>query len=142
MSRRKISASLAAEVRQQARHRCGYCLVSEALIGMQLEFEHLLPLAAGGTTKPENLWLSCRNCNSYKHTQTTAPDPEGGQVVALFNPRTQRWAEHFGWSQNGLEINGLTPVGRATVNALKLNHPLIVVARRLWVSMGWWPPLD
>jgi len=62
--------------------------------------------------------------------------------VRLFNPRQQKWSEHFAWSEDGTEIQGLTPYGRATVVALKLNNPEIVVARRLWVSAGWWPPED
>ena len=36
---------------------------------------------------PENLCLSCPNCNLSKATATTAVDPETGQEVPLFNPR-------------------------------------------------------
>src|SRR5262249_47721993 len=44
-----------------------------------------------------------------------------GQTMPLFHPRTQIWAEHFSWSQDGLRIVGLTPIGRATVAALHLD---------------------
>lgn len=142
MSRVKIPAKLAAKIREQAQLRCGYCLVSEHLIGIRMEFEHLSPLSANGQTIEENLWLSCRNCNGFKHTQTEAIDPETGQLVPLFNPRTQNWFEHFRWSDDHTEIVGLSSVGRATVLALKLNHPMIVATRKLWVSVGWWPPTD
>jgi len=142
MSRRKIPAVLKRRVQQQALSRCGYCLTSEALIGMPMEIEHLTPLAAGGETVEENLWLSCRRCNEYKGTQTDAVDPETSLKVAIFNPRTQSWYEHFRWSDDGTEIIGLTSTGRATVIALKLNHPIIRVARRLWTSVGWWPPSE
>jgi hypothetical protein len=74
--------------------------------------------------------------------ETHALDPETSLTVSLFNPRTQSWHEHFRWSDDGEEIIGLTPTGRATVIALKLNHPIIVVARRLWTSVGWWPPSE
>jgi hypothetical protein len=60
--------------------------------------------------------------------------------VSLFNPRRQLWDEHFCWSESGTEIWGTTPAGRATVVALRLNNPEIVMARRLWVTAGWWPP--
>lgn len=126
----------------QARHRCGYCLRSQALIGMPLTIEHLTPLAAGGHTVEENLWLSCHRCNSYKGVQTTALDPETGQTVALFNPRQDIWTDHFEWNKDGTLILGKTPAGRATGLALQLNNPEIVVTRRLWVSAGWWPPQD
>jgi hypothetical protein len=59
--------------------------------------------------------------------------------VALFNPRQQRWREHFTWNQEGTTIIGLTAQGRATVIALKLNHSLIVVARSIWVGAGLHP---
>lgn len=75
-----------------------------------------------------------------KNDQVEALDPLTQQVVMLFNPRQQRWSEHFQWRQNGTEIVGLTTCGRATVEALKMNNPRIVRARRLWVSVGWHPP--
>ena len=48
----------------------------------------------------------------------------GGYVVGLFHPRRDRWAEHF--ELLGIRIEGLTPVGRATVYVLAMND-----ARRL-----------
>ena len=38
------------------------------------------------------------------------------------------------------EIIGKTPCGRATVIALRLNFEQAVNARKLWVSVGWYPP--
>ncbi|MFN2219805.1 MAG: HNH endonuclease, partial [Anaerolineae bacterium] len=67
-------------------------------------------------------------------------DTDTGRLAALFNPRTQHWSEHFAWSQEGTRILGLTASGRATVEALRLNNPNIVLARRLWVLAGWHPP--
>jgi hypothetical protein len=84
--------------------------------------------------------LACASCNGYKGANTQAVDPESGEQVALFNPRQQRWREHFAWSEEGTTIIGLTAEGRATENALKLNHPLIVAARSIWVSAGLHPP--
>jgi hypothetical protein len=107
-----------------------------------MEFDHLIPQAAGGTNREENLWLACRRRNAFKGTQTHARDPQNGEWVALFNPRRQRWIDHFAWSEDGTEIIGKTPYGRATVAALKMNNAEIVVARRSWVSVGWWPPND
>jgi hypothetical protein len=111
-------------------------------MGMSLTLDHLIPQSAGGPTIEENLWLACHQCNSFKGTQTHATDPVTDTVVPLFNPRQQDWPEHFAWNEEGTEIIGITPCGRATVLALKLNAPEIVVTRRMWVSAGWWPPLD
>ena len=126
----------------QARSRCGYCLTSERLTGIRLTIDHIIPVAAGGPTEENNLWLACRACNEFKGIQTQAPDPQTGEMVALFNPRTQNWREHFAWSPDGTLIIGLTACGRATVVALELNHDLIVEARRQWVRVGWHPPPD
>jgi hypothetical protein len=142
MKRQKVPVRLGRKVRESARFRCGYCLVSEALIGMLMEFEHLLPILLGGLTIESNLWLSCRTCNNAKRAQYEALDPVTNQLVLLFNPRLQSWDEHFGWSEDRLEIEGRTPTARATVLALRLNDPIRLAARRLWVSVGWWPPLD
>jgi hypothetical protein len=128
------------QIAAEAEHRCGYCLTDQRVSGAQMHIEHLTPRVQGGRSVRMNLWLSCAWCNSYKGTQTEAVDPETGTRVGLFNPRIQVWAEHFRWTDDGVRILGLTPVGRATVEALRLNNPYIVSARRLWVVAGWHPP--
>jgi hypothetical protein len=90
----------------------------------------------------DNLWLACHRCNEFKGDRTTAVDPQTGETVALFNPRTQRWAAHFGWSMDGVYIVGLTPCGRATVEALRLNNTHVVEARGFWILAGLHPPGD
>jgi len=61
--------------------------------------------------------------------------------VPLFNPRQQRWSEHFGWSEDGLRIVGLTPIGRATAVALQLaDDPVALLVRSYWIQAGWHPP--
>lgn len=140
MSARKAIDNLRRRIAAQAGYRCGYCMTSERLTGIRLTLDHLIPLATGGLTEESNLWVACRPCNEFKGTQTHAHDPVTGQTVPLFNPRTQVWHENFEWSSDGTHIVGLTPIGRATVVALQLNHDLIVRARRQWVKVGWHPP--
>ena len=76
----------------------------------------------------------------YKGSQVTVIDPLDGTTVELFNPRAQVWSDHFAWSSDGAQIIGLTPVGRATIEALRLNNELAVEVRRNWVLAGWYPP--
>jgi hypothetical protein len=127
-------------VRAQAGERCDYCRSPQRLVLGQLEIEHLIPQAHGGSDEEDNLWLSCRLCNNFKGTQTEGLDPETGQRVRLFDPRRQQWSEHFGWSAEGTHILGKTPCGRATVIALQLNHVIAVMVRQQWVAAGWHPP--
>lgn len=140
MSKPYVSRALREWVAAQARHRCGYCLTQEAVVGMPMEIEHLLPTVLGGKTEEANLWLACSLCNTHKSDRIAAIDPETGELVRLFNPRQQPWPEHFAWTPEGDQIVGLTPTGRATVIALHLNRPELVRSRRLWGKAGWHPP--
>lgn len=139
-SRPFISPRLRRQVAKDANNRCGYCLSAEILSGIPLTIDHIIPVAAGGDTVRENLWLACRPCNEYKSDQIYAQDSETGKRVRLFNPRAQDWHTHFTWSVDGTHILGLTSTGRATVAALKLNRYLLVCARSRWVQAGWHPP--
>lgn len=107
---------------------------------MPMHVEHIIPIAAGGPTIEDNLWLSCPLCNGHKGTKTEEMDPETESIVPLFNPREMRWQDHFHWSEDGVYILGQTPSGRATVEALQLNNDYLVRARRRWVMAGWHPP--
>src|SRR5438309_343779 len=109
MVRVYVPVDLARRVRAAGQNRCGYCLSPQHLVLGRLQIEHLLPRCRGGLTEESNLWLSCALCNNYKGEQTSARDPETGQVVPLFNPRTQSWFAHFSWSSDGLRIIGRTP---------------------------------
>jgi hypothetical protein len=129
-------------VRAQAGERCGYCLAPQRLVLGRLEIDHIIPTARGGSDDEPNLWLACRLCNNFKSDQTDGLDPETGRRVTLFDPRRQRWPEHFSWGEDGTRILGKTPCGRATVLALQLNNLIAVMVRREWVAAGWHPPRE
>jgi 5-methylcytosine-specific restriction endonuclease McrA len=137
-----VPKSLRARVANQARHRCGYCLTTELLIGAPMEIEHLIPSALGGLTEESNLWLACSLCNEHKGVRVIAPDPLSDEFVPLFNPRLHAWDEHFVWSVDCERMIGKTSIGRATVAALRLNRPLLVRSRRIWMAAGLHPPKD
>ncbi len=137
-----IPRDLHRRISQQARHRCGYCLSQEAIVGAPMEIEHIFPKSLGGATEEGNLWLACSYCNDFKGVRTTAEDPESGRTVLLFNPRLDSWNEHFAWVDRGARMIGKTAVGRATVLALRLNRLPLVRSRRYWITAGWHPPSD
>ena len=137
-----MPAAVRRRVAVATRFRCGYCLTSQRVIGPLLEVDHIIPEARGGSDDEENLCLACPLCNGHKADRVDAADPESGVAVRLFNPRRDQWRDHFEWSSDGTVILGTTPIGRATVVALAMNHPDIVAARALWVTVGWHPPAD
>lgn len=139
MSLSSRSEAVRARVRMEAGDRCGYCLSRQEFVFAPLEIDHIVPTSRGGSDEEDNLWLACRLCNSYKGAQVEAIDPATGSRHPLFNPRTQSWAEHFRWSEDGTTIEGLSACGRATVLALQLNNLLAVTVRRSWVQAGWHP---
>lgn len=142
MSSVYIPRGLRRRVARQARYRCGYCLTSERVIGMQMTIDHLIPESLGGPTEETNLWLACSPCNGHKANRISVRDAQSNAMVPLFNPRRQHWDEHFEWSDNGILILGKTPTGRVTVSALQLNRPALVEGRKSWVKVGWHPPAD
>lgn len=56
----------------------------------------------------ENLWPACRQGNELKNNRTHAEDPQTGELIPLFNPRTQQWDEHFAWNRDFTQIQALT----------------------------------
>lgn len=107
---------------------------------MPLVVDHIHPKALGGADRSDNLCAACYRCNEYKGANAHDSDPATGELVPLFNPRTQVWPEHFAWANGGTHIVGLTPTGRATVLALRLNNEYVVEARVLWIARRWHPP--
>lgn len=128
------------QIAEEAKYRCGYCQTQEVVSGIPLTVEHITPKAKGGSDDSANLWLSCRLCNEKKGTLIEAMNPETGDLVSLFNPRTQMWADHFTWSEDGIRIIPKTIVGRMTIDVLSLNDELGVRARAIWVKAGYHPP--
>lgn len=128
-------------VAARAKFRCEYCLIPVIVSTQPFNVDHIIPSSKGGVTKPDNLAFSC-GCNNYKSDYITAPDPQNGELVLLFHPRQQLWADHFGWSENSLQIIGRTPTGRATISQLRMNRDELVELRKLLLPDGRHPPTD
>jgi hypothetical protein len=126
-------------VAQRAGHRCEYCHAPEAIFNFPFEVEHAIPVAQRGADDDTNLALACRACNLHKSDHVTGDDPTTQAVVPLFNPRLDRWDDHFEIQPETGEIRGRTPVGRATVARLHMNTSVQLEARRLWMRLGLFP---
>ncbi len=104
--------------------------------------EHIEPRGQGGGTSLDNLALACQGCNNHKYAKTQGNDPVSGEVILLYHPRKQKWREHFAWNDDYILIIGLTPTGRATVDALQLNREGLMNLRRILYAMGEHPPAE
>jgi hypothetical protein len=113
--------------------------MDQGLQGASFHVEHVTPRCAGGATELSNLAMACPSCNLRKADRTSAIDPQSGDRVALFHPVRQTWSTHF--RLMGYRIEGLTPVGRATVAALDLNNPRRQRIRAAEQNLGLFPPL-
>ena len=126
-------------VEQRARRRCEYCLAPQSVAGYAFHLEHIQPRSRGGADKSSNYALACVNCNSAKSDHLTGEDLTTGKLERLFNPRTDKWPEHFQFSRVILKITGQTGIGRATESRLRLNSPRQIEARAMWVALGIYP---
>jgi 5-methylcytosine-specific restriction endonuclease McrA len=135
-------------VRERANYLCEYCHSPERLSANRFSIDHLTPKSLSGSDDLNNLALACRRCNERRYNFVAGIDPETKEIVPIFNPRQQNWKEHFVWTDNGVMIEGLTAVGRATCIRLDLNdtrypeNDSIRNTRRFWVQTRLHPPAD
>lgn len=99
---------------------CEYCRLAQYEEPVfPLHVEHLIPRQHLGSDDPVNLALACRYCNCHKGPNLTAIDLQTGQMVELFRPRKHDWHEHFAFK--GAVVIGISAIGRATVQLLRMN---------------------
>ncbi len=61
--RPKLSARLRAAVRRRAGYLCEYCHALEAWQYVEFTMEHLVPVAEGGGSTPDNLAFGALTCH-------------------------------------------------------------------------------
>ncbi|MBD2494349.1 HNH endonuclease [Nostoc sp. FACHB-280] len=128
MSLSYIPVALRRLVEERANHKCEYCLLPTKVVFFPHEIDHIIAEKHGGKTDAENLALTCWRCNRHKGTDLGSFDPQTGVFSFLFNPRTQKWSEHFSFSE--LTIVGLRDVGRTTVHLLQMNNEERITERQ------------
>jgi HNH endonuclease len=116
-----ISSELRRLVSDRADHLCEYCLIHEEDTFFGCEVDHVISEKHGGLTREANLAYACLPCNRCKGSDVASVVPQTGELIRLFNPRADRWADHLGLAQDGLTILPLTDVGEATIRILRLN---------------------
>ena len=121
-------------VRNRAGRRCEYCRLAEEHSSLPHELDHIRAKKHRGRTALSNICWACAYCNSAKGTNVAGFDPDTDELVPLFNPRTDDWADHFAWE--GSALLGRTGIGRATIDVLGINREERIAHRRLLLDAG------
>ena len=132
-----IPAELRRRISARARRFCEYCLVHEDDYFFRSEVDHIISIKHGGSTAEENLALSCVPCNRGKGTDIGSLVHD--RFTRFYNPRIDRWFDHFELGPDGVRIAALTEIGSATVRILGFNLPERLEERALLRSLGRYP---
>ena len=133
-----ISQDLRNLVVTRAERICEYCLIHEDDTFFGCEVDHVISVKHGGSTEATNLAYACVFCNRQKGSDVGSILWRTGEFVRFFNPRADRWAEHF--QLDGAAIEPLTPMGEVTVRILDLNAPDRILERQALIAAGKYPP--
>ena len=135
-----MEPSIRAYVRQRAGGICEYCHMPEQSDELDFQVDHVIARKHHGQDDPGNLAWACFACNNHKSSNIAGRDSSTGDVVPLFNPRQDRWDEHFCW--DGSELLGLTPIGRVTVDVLAINLWYRRALRESLIAEGLFPSIE
>ena len=122
------SAELDRRVRERAKGVCEYCRLPQTAYGLSFQVDHIIAEQHRGKTQFGNLCLSCPRCNKNKGPNISGIDCKTRRLTPLYNPRRDRWEDHFIW--RGSRLNGLTPIGRVTIEVLGINQLDAIKVRR------------
>jgi hypothetical protein len=78
------------------------------------------------------------SCSLRKGGRVSAVDPDTGNASQLFHPRVDLWIDHLIAVPTG-EIQGRTPMGRATIVAFCMSRVLAVAIRHEEGLRDRWP---
>jgi predicted HNH restriction endonuclease len=128
-------------VTERAKGCCEYCMSQEKYASQSFSLDHIFPKILGGEDETDNLALACQGCNNFKFVKFRVLDKETNNEILLFNPRQNKWQEHFKWNSNFTVLIALTPIGQVTINELQLNRENLINQRIVYRAFGIHPPL-
>jgi hypothetical protein len=132
-----MHAALRRLVEERAGWRCEYCRLHHDFQPLTpFHVEHIVARQHGREDSPENLALACHRCNLHKGPNLSGIDPKTSELTRLFNPRQDKWTEHFELRE--ARIIGLTSIGRTTAELLRMNTPDRVELRGDLCAAGLW----
>lgn len=134
-----IGAELRRLIVARAERLCEYCLIHEEDTFFGCEVDHIISEKHGGPTREDNLAYACLLCNRNKGSDIASLEPGSGGLVRLFNPRLDRWSEHFALMEDGQSILPRSPIGEATARLLGFNHEDRLMEREALRQVGRYP---
>ena len=137
---RYISDDLRHLVASRADYLCEYCLIHEDVTFFGCQVDHIISLKHGGSTESNNLAYACTFCNRRKGSDIASIEAETGNLVGLYNPRVDKWADHF--RLNGKILEPLTGIGEATARILGFNSADRILEREALISAGHYPTTE
>lgn len=132
-----ISAELRRLVIDRAERICEYCLIHEDDTFFGCHVDHIISEKHGGPTEAHNLALACTFCNRYKGSDIGSIIWTTNTFVRFFNPRTDRWANHF--ALDDVVIKPLTDIGEVTARILEFNNCDRLLERQTLQAVGRYP---
>jgi 5-methylcytosine-specific restriction endonuclease McrA len=133
-----MTDDLRRRVRRRARYRCEYCQLPQSASEARHQVDHVIADQHEGGDEYSNLALACIHDNLHKGPNIAGLDPVTRELTRLYNPRRDRWREHFAWQ--GAVLIGLTAVGRTTIQVLAINDRDVVEAREALIAEGRFRP--
>ena len=119
-----IDQATRAVVRHAYNYCCGYCGISEAEVGSELEIDHFQPRSAGGGEELDNLVYCCTACNRHKSDFWQPDSPH-----RLLHPQLDNVLEQLMATPSGALV-ALTETGQFHLDRLRLNRPQLTVWRQ------------
>jgi hypothetical protein len=132
-----INEELRRLVALRAEHLCEYCLIHEEDTFYGCEVDHIISLKHGGPTEAENLAYACAICNRQKGSDIGSIERGTGEFSRFFNPRIDRWDEHFRLEETMIQPQ--TRIGEVTARILGFNHSDRLLERQTLIAVGRYP---
>jgi hypothetical protein len=137
MERPYISQDLRRLIVNRAEYLCEYCLIHEKDSAFGCAVDHIISLKHGGATDAANLAYACVFCNRFKGSDIGSIVLQTKEFTRFYNPRSDRWAEHF--QRQYTTLQPLTNIGEVTARILGFNDGDRLLERQLLINQNKYP---
>ena len=129
-----VSDKIRLRVWQRSSNCCEYCLLNQKATFWTHEIDHIISLKHEGLNIIENLALACFYCNRNKGTDIGSIFKD--ELIRFYNPRKDKWTEHFQLDLDTAVIQTLTPIGFVTAKILGFNQIERIMERQALIKAG------